>query len=382
MTDQNTLQDLANKWLKGTITPEEKEKFNNWFSELAEEPIEITESYAVSEEAHENKMWNIIHQKIAQEKKPVVKRLNRRVWIAAASLFVICSTALYLTLHSGDQSKDTASFTAVIKPGGDKAFLTLANGKRIILKDIASGVLATEANVQISKTDEGQLAYHYVNDDRKTAGPVLYNIIETPRGGEYQVLLPDGSKAWLNAASKLKYPVSFAAAKTRTVELSGEGYFEVAKDKEHPFQVKTDNQEVEVLGTKFNINSYKDEAIVKTTLVEGRVKVFSSQNSKILLPGQQAKLQAGYIKVETVNAVNEIGWKNGKFTFNDEELGNVMRKISRWYDIEVVFQDPQAAKKVFSGKMSRSDDINTLLRKLQKTGEAKFKIEGRKVIVL
>lgn len=229
----------------------------------------------------------------------------------------------------------------------------------------------------------------------------MYNTIATPKGGQYQVRLPDGSKVWLNAASSLKYLASFSAWNERKVELSGEAYFEVAKDKDHPFVVKTENQEVIVLGTHFNINSYKDEPATKTTLLEGSVRVSllgttstastintTQKISKgkpaeiILKPGEQATLIGNNIRVSPQNAEDAIAWKDGYFMFNNESLESVMRKISRWYNLDVVFADASIKNQTFYGRMSRFSKVSQVLKSLALTREVKFELKDNTIHVL
>jgi ferric-dicitrate binding protein FerR (iron transport regulator) len=238
----------------------------------------------------------------------------------------------------------------------------------------------------------------------------------TPRGGTYQITLPDGTKVWLNAASSLKFPASFGSLKTRSVELTGEGYFEVAKDKAHPFIVATAKQEVQVLGTHFNINAYNDEGSTKTTLLEGSVSVsslplYSSSRGKrsderplghatsrdlsyrrddgggrddvVLKPNQESVLtNNAQIRVTDVTAEDAVAWKNGDFVFRGEALESVMRKVARWYDVEVVYADDVPRDVVIGGYVSRSRNISVVLERMAKTGRIKFKIEGKKITVM
>lgn len=308
--------------------------------------------------------------------KPKVIKLWLRIASAAAVLTFIFGTALFFYHHqqsNSDQQQD-------IVPGGNKAILTLANGKKISLTDLADGSVANESGISITKTAGGQLIYT-VSDRNQDTSALQYNTIEIPKGGQYQVRLPDGTAVWLNAASSLKYPISFSALKQRKVELTGEGYFEVAKDKNHPFIVKTSGQEVRVLGTHFNINGYKDEPAIKTTLLEGSVAVSSAAaGSKTLSPGQQAILSGAELRIHQVNMDETIAWKNGYFRFNSESIENIMKILSRWYNIEVSFEG-NVKSKLFTGKISKFKNISQVLKMLDKTEVLNFKLEGRRVIV-
>lgn len=279
--------------------------------------------------------------------------------------------------------KDTGLPKVDITPGGNKAVLTLANGKKINLTDVNIGMLAEQANVQITKIADGQLVYTILSDQQDINNEKdQYNTIETPRGGRYQMRLPDGTNVWLNSASRLTYPSSFSSLGKRKVVLNGEAYFEVAKDKTRPFVVKTILQEVEVLGTHFNISSYEDELSVKTTLLEGSVKVVGMNgNDKILKPGQQSVLTADNITIENISVAQQaVAWKNDQFVFESDDIQYVMRMISRWYNVEVEYVGPIPENK-FGGAISKFENISEVLKSLESTGRVKFKIDGRRILV-
>lgn len=303
--------------------------------------------------------------------------------MAAASILLVSGIGLYFyNRHAAGTESPKTEFVNDVKPGKDQAVLTLANGKRIILNTSINGEIAEQSGIRIKKTADGQLIYT-LSDSGNSSGigkDVAFNTIETPKGGQYQINLPDGTRVWLNAASSLKYPVRFEG-KERKVTLQGEGYFEVAKDKNKPFKVNSGNQELEVLGTHFNINSYADETSSKTTLLEGAVRLSPSGGQGLILsPGQQAVVASGRMKVDRVDLDEVMAWKNGNFVFNDEELEQIMRKISRWYDVEVSYQR-KPADLTFTGVVSRSRNISAVLNALDKTGKVHFKVEGKKVTV-
>jgi transmembrane sensor len=287
----------------------------------------------------------------------------------AASVLVVAGVGLLFYLNSHRPGPAFVDIAA----GKQGATLTLASGKKIRLTDQGQGELAKEAGVTITKTTSGQITYEI----KQVEGNAInqYNTISTANGETYLVMLPDKSKVWINAASSLRYPLGFSRNE-RKVQLTGEGYFEIAA--EHvPFIVETKNQKVEVLGTHFNISSYEDDDSVKTTLLEGAVKV----NNVLLKPDQQAILSAGTIHVVDVNAADYVAWKNGLFKFtNDENITSVMRKLARWYNIDVEYKGNMQDVN-FTGTMSRSKKISSLLNMMQETGMVKFKMEGRKVIV-
>jgi ferric-dicitrate binding protein FerR (iron transport regulator) len=239
-------------------------------------------------------------------------------------------------------------------------------------------VLAQQGNTSVIKKNDGQLEYNSL--DGKT-GEVAYNILKTPMGGQYKITLPDGSKVWLNAASSLKYPVVFVGAERR-VEITGEAYFEIAKDLNKPFKVQLNNMEVEVLGTHFNVNGYSDEEAIKTTLLEGKVKVLAAKEFKFLVPGQQAQLKSsGNISVTNDVSLEEtVAWKDGNFQFENSDIKTVMRQLARWYEVDISYKGN--INKHFIGSISRDVKLSQVLTMLQQTGEVKFKIEGKNLIVM
>lgn len=312
----------------------------------------------------------------ANQPKPLWPKLA-----AAASILIAIFAGFYFYSGTGNTLNSITTVNAKhdAAPGGNKATLTLSDGSQISLTDAGNGQLAEQAGVKITKNKDGQLVYAIVPSDTKE---LAYNTISTPRGGVYQINLPDGTSVWLNAASSIKFPTTFAHLSQRKVELKGEAYFEVAKNKKLPFIVSTAQQQVEVLGTHFNINSYEDEGEVKTTLLEGSVKV-SAGNVMLLKPGQQATLglrSSGKIKVSPANIEQAMAWKNGFFHFEKETLHSVLRQLSRWYDVEVVYQVDRPDDE-FVGDIPRGVKLSEVLKILEFEG-THFKIEGRKLFVI
>lgn len=325
-----------------------------------------------------------LHEKISLEQKPAkfFQFITWR-WAAVAAVLLVLVGIGYLLLGYKNENRETVKIQPVegienndITPGGDKAILTLADGSKIMLDSAHNGDLANQGNVKVIKIN-GQLAYKGTG----TSAEVLYNTISTPRGGQYQLLLADGSKVWLNAASSLRFPASFTG-KERLVELTGEGYFEIAKNENQPFKVDIAGKGVvEVLGTHFNINAYSDEASIKTTLLEGRVKVAASGGATVLLkPGEQAQINGGIKLVNDVDTDEIIAWKAGLFQFNRADVVSIMRQVSRWYNVDVVFEGPVSMKS-FSGIVSRSNNISEVLKIMEKAG-VKFKINGNRITVM
>jgi ferric-dicitrate binding protein FerR (iron transport regulator) len=316
-----------------------------------------------------------------------------RAWYqvgVAASILAMLSVGLYFyTKRTIDtqvavSKSQTVREKSIIKPGGDKAVLTLSDGSKIILEDAKKGLLANQAGVSIQKTADGELLYSFAENASSVSEAlpqeVIYNKIETPFGGKYQINLPDGSKVWLNSASSLRFPALFSGD-TREVELNGEAFFDVAKNPNKPFKVITKDQIVEVLGTQFNINSYADEETFKTTLIEGSVKIIYKDRVVLLSPGQQFQPILKSSKVIEADTEEVTAWKNGYFLFKDEDIQSIMRKVSRWYNVEVSYSGniPDVG---FGGNISRSKDINEVLNVLQLTNAVHFKVQGRRITVM
>jgi transmembrane sensor len=298
--------------------------------------------------------------------------------IAAASIILIVGAGLLFYLNQGEE-KHLVYYANDVAPGTQGATLTLANGRKIKLTAASEGNLVNESGVSITKSSNGQLVYEI--KDPATDHRNAFNTLTTAKGETYQVRLPDGTLIWLNAASSLKYPVSFTKLKSRHVELSGEAYFEVAKDKVHPFVVESNGQQVQVLGTHFNVNAYVDEASTNTTLLEGSIKVIAAGSAVVIKPGQQATFSDNRISIEEVNVNAAVDWKNGKFRFKNEPLASILRKISRWYDVQIEYKEDPNNMPTFTGSVSRFDNVSAVLKMLEETSDVKFIIEGKTIKV-
>ena len=303
----------------------------------------------------------------------------------AASLFIAFSVFMLYDRPTENHAQ-LVLLKKDIVPGGNKATLTLANGKKIILDQVANGKVAEENDITISKTSNGKLIFQVTSaaPGFHTADQMSRNMVNTPGGGQYQVNLSDGTKVWLNASSSLKFPTAFAG-KTRSVELSGEAYFEVAKDKQHPFIVSYNQMSVRVLGTHFNIKAYDDEQQSNTTLLEGSVSLSSGDAQSILKPGEQGLFnqRTGKLAVSVApdGGDGSVAWKNGDFMFLNEDIYTVMRQISRWYDVDVEYQG-HFKDLQFRGVISRFKNISEVLKLLELTDAVHFKVVGRRVIVM
>lgn len=299
---------------------------------------------------------------------------------AAAILIFFISGAVYYRQGGSRKTefaeKPSAS-PATILPGGNRAMLTTADGSVIVLDSMQNGLLSQQGNTDIKKQG-ASLIYHTAASAAE--GEAVFNTLSTPRGGQYQLTLPDGSRVWLNAASSLRYPVAFTGD-VRDVELAGEAYFEIAKNKEKPFSVNVGGMRVEVLGTHFNIKAYKEEDAIRTSLLEGQVKVVKGGLTDMLQPGQQAILHAASGRFKKVNANMDgvVAWKNGLFQFDGDDITGIMRQIDRWYDVEVIYSDKVPVRR-FEGKISRNAQLSDVLHILELSG-VKFKVEGKKIIV-
>ena len=387
----NKFKELLEKHATGTASPEEvKQLFQLIRDEKFEEQIRgsLLEKFqsADTDNDYDTNRWNNVLDRIKTEAAfwepkdhlPKKRYFLQRAGIAASIVFCFAIGG-YLFQQRAEQQAKNPKVQYDIAPGKTEATLTLGNGKKIRLSDAENGLLGKEQGVNITKTASGQIVYQ-ITDDGK--GSVDINTLETAKGQTCRVLLPDGTEIWLNAASSLKYPATFDARSPRRVTLSGEAYFQVTRDSSRPFMVKTANQEVKVLGTHFNVNSYADEPATTTTLISGSVLVSGlNLDQKILKPGEQSILSEGSIQVQKADVEEAVAWKNEEFIFSGDDLHTVMRKIERWYNIAVVYEPSAPTNLQLGGFSSRARNISTVLKMIAKTGEVHFRIAGRTVYV-
>ena len=307
-------------------------------------------------------------------------------YITAASFaLIIAGACVYLIFNSRSRSSNISPQQIALKndilPGGNKAILTLANGTHIILDSADNGQVANLGSSSVIRINKGLLSYNPLRSNRAVTNSNQYNTLTTPKGGQYQLELSDGTKVWLNAASSIRYPTSFAGVAIRKVEVTGEAYFEIAKDAKQPFQVKVGDMQVDVLGTSFNIEAYKDEPTIKTTLLEGGVRITEGTNTQILNPGEQSQLtQNGQMKlVKHVDLDGTIAWKNGYFSFDQADLQTVMLKIARWYNVRVFYQGDML-KQRFGGEIQQNLTLSQVLTILGKS-QINFRIEGNTLTI-
>ncbi|MBC8984945.1 FecR family protein [Pedobacter sp. N36a] len=395
----NTISDLQKKELLSWLTdPANESEFEELTEELWANPESRTPVFKKEEsQAMLKNIMSAVRTSPDEEHKSVKLKPNLiPLWlkISAAAVFISLSAVLFFYVNSSNKFQKS-ELVSIVKPGTEKAFLTLADGTKFSLADLETGDEAKFRSNGISKTKDGFLVYKPVAQQLQSQIKGS-NVLMTPKGGQYKIMLPDGTKVWMNAASTLTFPLTFDG-RVRMVELAGEAYFEVAKDKSKAFKVRSLQQEVEVYGTHFNINSYPEEAKVVTTLLEGSVGVTDLKSGKHLMlkPGQQALLtntntnnnadakasaNGNSLSLAPAQLEEALAWKEGYFLFEHEELGSIMRKLSRWYNIEIQFKNEELKSVRFAGTVDRFQNLADVLRMLDLTGNVKFKIEGRTVI--
>jgi transmembrane sensor len=376
--DKQYFFEILSKYNSGEATAEETAFVERFLAIMDHRKGDALTHFEEQKSTIEKNIENRLLQSIRTEgqlieKRPAIHRVHflRRAgwWAAAAVVLALASVGTYYLLNQKPVlPAPVATLVHDVKPGREGATLTLADGRKVLLDSMVNGVVVMEANAEV-KLHNGQLVYTKTNDGSTAANTVAYNTMTTSRGRQFQLLLPDGTKVWLNAASSLTYPTAFTG-RERKVEITGEAYFEVAKNAHLPFKVViNDHTEVEVLGTHFNVNAYGDESSINTTLLEGSVKVRANKQVQMLTPGQQAQVSNTSTAVKLVTNANvdeAMAWKNGTFSFNDASLPAVMRQLSRWYNIEVEYEGgvPQGT---FSGEIGRTLSLDQVLKGLTRT---------------
>lgn len=381
--EKEKLSELLEKIESGTATAEELAMYNRLYMHF--QKVEEWDTTTMGERAA---IEEELYAKITEGIEVPSKRTRSYPFFkyaAAAAIFMAISAGVYFYKlnNSPDASKQASKMAGISDraPGGNKATLTLANGTKISLTDATNGDLVKQSNISITKTADGQLVYKIspTAKNQDNAAPE-FNSIATPNGGQYQILLSDGSKVWLNDASSLKFPTVFVG-ETRNVELTGEAYFEVSENKKMPFTVNANGTKVLVLGTHFNVMAYQDEQVFKTTLLEGAVKLIHADAVAFLKPGQQGTITEGgsAFKVREGNIASAMAWKNGYFLLDNSSLPQLMRQISRWYDVDVVYATTLKDHE-FVGEVSRKYSLRKILKILELSGVT-FKLEGRTLTV-
>ncbi|MEX8547377.1 MAG: FecR family protein [Mucilaginibacter sp.] len=343
------------------------------------------EDEKVNKQEVQARVWQRLNESRNTALKPEKNKLGNFNVLKIAVVLLIALSASLIFFNRKLDKVSSSSFVARVEHQSihsdeNKAILTLSNGSTITLTGAKNGKLITQNGIQISQAKDGMLEYKF-NSDKRSINDTGDNTIATPRGGQYQVVLSDGTKVWLNAASSLRFPVTFTGS-YRKVELTGEAYFEVAKNKKKPFILNANGTNVQVLGTHFNVSAYADDAAVTTTLLEGSVRLVRAETIAILKPGEQGTSLNNQttIKVEKADIEQVIAWKNGYFLFDNTDIHTIMKQAARWYDVDVVYQG--SVNKYYGGKISKYKDINELLKNLELTGTIHFKVEGRRVTVI
>lgn len=406
------IDELIIKYLAGTLTEEEQVLLDEWKA-VPENGLlleQLSDGHWVKKELQkidqvkEVNAYNKLSQIYAQQNVPVQMYKTRSKtgwWLAAASIVLIAGAGSWYLL-SRPSAKATPvglvnlkdGFKNDVQPGGNRAKLLLADGTEIVLDNADNGLLCQQGGVKVIKPDNGSIEYK-AGAGAGEKGAVVYNTVSTPKGGQYMISLPDGSKAWLNASSTLRFPTAFAG-ENRIVELTGEGYFEVSPvpsdshrrpgegGAKKPFIVKAGDVDVEVLGTHFNVNAYTDEEAIKTTLLEGAVKVIKGNTSGLLKPGEEAQaFRQGTLKtVKQVDLEQRMAWHNGEFAFRNASIVGIMRQVQRWYDIEVIYAGKVNKEQSLNGDIPRNVALSQLLKILEATGSVHFQIEGKTVTVM
>ncbi|SEM26129.1 FecR family protein [bacterium A37T11] len=376
---EDYIEKLAHKYKEGTLSPDELADFEYWYA--SHDDHVFVHSDARRPRQVKERILNKILQQVGSTNKPLIQSILHKWWVIAVAAIFLVAVVTSLYFYSNRSIDRHLSIVTEVVPGGNKATLTLANGKKVALDSSQSGIIIGEENIKynngytvLAEKGRGPSASgkSTVNRNSSSLNNQMLSL-STPKGGQYQVILEDGTKVWLNAASTLKYPSRFSGD-TREVFLEGEAFFEVKKSNA-PFIVKSKNQAVLVLGTEFNLSSYADEKWTKTTLVSGAVQVTSYEEKgstnpstpQKLIPGQQAKNTNGQIAVKTVDITSEIAWRYGKFMFTDKPFKQVMNELARWYNLEVVYEGNVPEVKFFGG-IKRDNKLTAVLHILEDAG--------------
>ncbi len=383
---------LQDAGASGSLTPQMETLWNRIREEAKQYPVDWQRIYDTV--VHTGELRGDTRIPPEEESRRGLPRVRRIVSLFRAAAAVV---AVMLMLGAGayflffnkspkriaETGKQQQRYNNDVPPGGNRAVLTLSNGTTIILDSTRNGMLAQQGSTKILKLKSGELTYTQPATGNPSSAAVQYNTLSTPRGGQYQVVLPDGSRVWLNAASSIRYPTLFTG-KDREVEITGEAYFEVAENAAMPFIVKKGNVEVQVLGTHFNVNAYDDEGAMKVTLLEGSVKIAQSatHNTQLITPGQQAQAEPdGRIRlIRNADVEEAVAWKNGEFSFRHNDIYEIMRQLSRWYDVDVSYKDSLDLH--LSGQISKNVNASAVFRMLEFAGNVQFQIVGRKIIVM
>lgn len=391
---------LIEKYRRGECTAEERALLQKWFHQLGEhEPSSLHEQDLLAalsqfEASADRHLGNRTSRTSTGVRLSRMARSASAHWgrlAGAALILMVACAGLYHylpnLLHPLSQVARTNPPDSVndVAPGTNRAILTLSNGRSFQLSDADSAMIAAEAGVALTRTADGSWIYEIVDPDALKQSQVGYHTIETPRAAQHQMRLPDGTRVWLNAASSIRFPSTFSLHKERVVEITGEAYFEVARDIDRPFLVKSEGQEVRVLGTAFNVNTYQEAGATLTTLMEGRVQISkvsrsgATEDPVVLAPGQQARLTKSGFDIQQAGVQRVMDWINGDFIFQQETLVQILDRVARWYDVEIVYAADVDSVQTFSGQVSRAKHLSEVLIGLEATGQVQFDIRERQV---
>lgn len=373
---------LLKRLREGKCTEEEVDELDAWYHSLkgGRADFESWLAEAGGEEQLTEQLFDRFNRKMTGNQR----RQQKQIWYraAAAILVLVTISVIFIQKKVPDNNNQAVIIKKSIRPGTNRAILILVNGTKVDLNDANNGYIANQQGIKIKKAANGKLIYERGETGGSAHSKLVYNTIETPRAGQYEVELPDGTRVWLNAETTLRYPAKFVGDERR-VELTGEAYFEVAHDKALPFRVVTAEQTITVLGTHFNIKGYADEQTIATTLLEGSVNVVNkiSGQNKILVPGKQANIikGGGTISIADASTDEVIAWKNGYFIFDNQDIKSIMKLISRWYDVDIDYKLSKSVR--FGGTFSRSSDITKLLKNFELLGNVHFELKERRITV-
>lgn len=376
----NQAKELLLKYQSGRCTAEEQAIVEDWITFG-----KVTDFNPTDQDLERN--LNDLDRRLGITQNIKRPRINYNIVAAAAAILLFLGTAFYFYSPKTSITKDNTKLLAEIQdinPGSNKATLTLADHETFDLEKTPGQTLVQENNLNISNTQQGQLIYQVsesnLSYEIKPENPLALHIVTTPRGGQYRITLSDGTKVWLNSYSSLKFPAQFSSNE-RNVELKGEAYFEVAKNAAKPFKVKVNSTVVKVLGTHFNIMAYNDEPLLKTTLLEGSVQLNNGTTANVLKPGQQGIVnKSGFVKVVNADTEQSIAWKNGYFFFNKTKLTDIMKQLSRWYNIDIIYKGKMPVEEEFVGKIRRDFKLSKTLEMLE-FSNVNFKTTGNQLIV-
>lgn len=386
MENSLDIQDLFRRYLDGTATETDVDMLLSYFKDKNREgdlrAIIANELEHMPDEA-DGRWQGPVDESFSKIKlmmaAPKARIFRLPSWKVAAAIIVVIGASLVWRYTRVPRQDAVPVPTTTIIPGGNHAILTLADGRRVALDSQAIGRLGESDGLSITKLDSGTLAY--AAEGEKSSSGEVYHVLTTPRGGQFQVVLPDGTRAWLNSASSIKYPLSFNGPERR-VEITGEVYFDVAKNGSKPFLAATGGMQVQVLGTEFDLMAYPDEGAIRTTLIKGSIRVAAGEVLRLIKPGQQAVLEHNQDDIGIVypDLQDVLAWKEGKFRFHKASISLIMRQLARWYDVDIIYEGAPPAFE-FNGVLPRKQNVTEILDVLTETRSVHFSISGRKIIV-